>query len=147
MVSAQSRYGGRMISLGAASNLTIEEHCGLAHLRRTLLDCAERDQAARAAHAEAVAARPDDRLGRGAPTRQRVIDVDEANDAFLWPLVAQYGWLGSDLVKVDGAHACWLLAQHTADPVHLIRLFGIRPSTAMKYVNAAHPDKALPGTR
>ncbi|UUV32314.1 tyrosine-type recombinase/integrase [Amycolatopsis roodepoortensis] len=38
-------------------------------------------------------------------------------------------------------------AQHTADPVHLIRLFGIHPSTAVKYVNAAHPDKALPKTR
>lgn len=34
-------------------------------------------------------------------------------------------------------------AQHTADPVHLIRLFGIHPHTAVKYVSAAHPDKAL----
>jgi hypothetical protein len=34
-------------------------------------------------------------------------------------------------------------AQHTADPVHLIGLFDIHPSTAVKYVNAAHPDKAL----
>ncbi len=31
--------------------------------------------------------------------------------------------------------------------VHLIRLFGINPSTAVKYVNAAHPDKALPRVR
>jgi hypothetical protein len=38
-------------------------------------------------------------------------------------------------------------AHHTADPVHLIRLFGIHPSTAVKYVNAAHPDKALPRVR
>jgi hypothetical protein len=38
-------------------------------------------------------------------------------------------------------------AQHTADPVHLIRLFGVHPSTAVKYVNAAYPDKALPGIR
>jgi hypothetical protein len=38
-------------------------------------------------------------------------------------------------------------AQHTADPVHLIRLFGIHPSTAVKYVNAAHPDTALPQMR
>lgn len=38
-------------------------------------------------------------------------------------------------------------AQHTADPVHLIHLFGIHPSTAVKYVNAAHPDKALPQLR
>jgi hypothetical protein len=38
-------------------------------------------------------------------------------------------------------------ARHTADPVHLIHLFGIHPSTAVKYVNAAHPDKALPKMR
>jgi hypothetical protein len=38
-------------------------------------------------------------------------------------------------------------APHTADPVHLSRLFGIHPSTAVKYVNAAHPDKALPRVR
>ena len=38
-------------------------------------------------------------------------------------------------------------AQHTADPVHLIRLFGIHSCTAVKHVNAAHPDKALPGTQ
>jgi hypothetical protein len=38
-------------------------------------------------------------------------------------------------------------AQHAADPVHLIRLFGISTSTAVKYVNAAHPDKALPRWR
>ncbi|MFD5143099.1 hypothetical protein [Streptomyces sp. NPDC058401] len=35
-------------------------------------------------------------------------------------------------------------ARVSADPVHLIRLFGIHPSTAMKYVAAAHPDKAFP---
>lgn len=38
-------------------------------------------------------------------------------------------------------------AKHTADPVHLVRLFGIHPHTAIKYVNAAHPDKALPRIR
>jgi hypothetical protein len=32
-------------------------------------------------------------------------------------------------------------AQHTADPVHLIGLFDIHPSTAVKYVNAAHPEQ------
>lgn len=35
-------------------------------------------------------------------------------------------------------------AKLTADPVQLVRLFGIHPNTAVKYVNAAHPDKALP---
>lgn len=34
-------------------------------------------------------------------------------------------------------------ARQTADPVHLVRLFGIHPSIAVKYVHAAHPDKTL----
>ncbi len=38
-------------------------------------------------------------------------------------------------------------ARETADPVHLVRLFGIRPSIAVKYVHAAHPDMALPRIR
>ncbi|NUK82176.1 hypothetical protein HRW23_33410 [Streptomyces lunaelactis] len=32
-------------------------------------------------------------------------------------------------------------ARHSADPVHLMRLFAISDSTAMKYVHAAHPEK------
>ncbi|WP_194238771.1 hypothetical protein [Streptomyces spongiae] len=35
----------------------------------------------------------------------------------------------------------------TADPVHLARLFGIHPGVAVKYVQTAHPDKALPAIR
>ncbi|WP_329274106.1 hypothetical protein [Streptomyces sp. NBC_00691] len=38
-------------------------------------------------------------------------------------------------------------ARETADPVRLVRLFGIHPSIAVKYVHAAHPDKALPRIR
>lgn len=38
-------------------------------------------------------------------------------------------------------------ARHTADPVHLVHLFGIHPGTAVRYVHAAHPDKALPAIR
>ncbi len=38
-------------------------------------------------------------------------------------------------------------AQHTDDPVHLVRLFGIHPGVAVKYVQTAHPDKALPRIR
>ncbi|MFF3068888.1 hypothetical protein [Kitasatospora sp. NPDC057936] len=38
-------------------------------------------------------------------------------------------------------------ANHTADPVHLVRVFGIHPHTAVKYVHAAHPHKALPKIR
>ena len=32
-------------------------------------------------------------------------------------------------------------AKHTADPVHLMRVFGISAKTAMKYVYAAHPER------
>ncbi|UOB07639.1 hypothetical protein MQE23_00380 [Streptomyces sp. HP-A2021] len=38
-------------------------------------------------------------------------------------------------------------ALETADPVHLVRLFGIHPNIAVKYVHAAHPDTALPRIR
>ncbi|GAB2792551.1 hypothetical protein [Amycolatopsis magusensis] len=38
-------------------------------------------------------------------------------------------------------------AELTADPVHLVRLFGIHPHTAVKYVHAAHPGRALPPIR
>ncbi|MGW7276473.1 hypothetical protein ACWGH5_39005 [Streptomyces sp. NPDC054864] len=38
-------------------------------------------------------------------------------------------------------------ARTSADPVHLVRLFGIHPNTAIRYVQAAHPDKALPRIR
>jgi hypothetical protein len=39
-------------------------------------------------------------------------------------------------------------AHETADPVHLMRVFGIAPSTAMKYVKAARPtalSRSRPG--
>ncbi|MFD6913554.1 site-specific integrase [Streptomyces virginiae] len=32
-------------------------------------------------------------------------------------------------------------AKHTADPVRLIQLFGLSPTTAMRYVRAAHPER------
>ncbi|MFC6083005.1 hypothetical protein [Sphaerisporangium aureirubrum] len=32
-------------------------------------------------------------------------------------------------------------ARHTADPVHLMRVFGISAKTAMKYVYTAHPER------
>jgi hypothetical protein len=32
-------------------------------------------------------------------------------------------------------------ARHTADPVHLMRVFGLSSHPAMKYVQAAHPDR------
>ena len=35
-------------------------------------------------------------------------------------------------------------AQHTDDPLHLVRLFGLSPRTAMKYIHAAHPHRGRP---
>ncbi|WP_121176712.1 hypothetical protein [Streptomyces sp. 1114.5] len=35
-------------------------------------------------------------------------------------------------------------AKHTADPIHLIRAFGIAPNTAMHYFRAAHPAQFRP---
>ncbi|MFN2505803.1 MAG: toll/interleukin-1 receptor domain-containing protein [Acidimicrobiales bacterium] len=32
-------------------------------------------------------------------------------------------------------------ARHTADPVHLMRVFGIADRTAMHYVSTAHPER------
>jgi hypothetical protein len=32
-------------------------------------------------------------------------------------------------------------AYETADPLHLMRLFGISDGTAMRYIAAAHPEK------
>ncbi|MFD8008457.1 hypothetical protein [Streptomyces mirabilis] len=32
-------------------------------------------------------------------------------------------------------------ARQTADPVHLMRIFGIAAETAMKYIYAAHPER------
>ena len=38
-------------------------------------------------------------------------------------------------------------ASHTADPVHLMRVFGISAKTAMTYVQAAHPERRSTGPR
>jgi integrase len=35
-------------------------------------------------------------------------------------------------------------ARHTADPVHLMRTFGISTNTAMTYLEATHPERARP---
>lgn len=35
-------------------------------------------------------------------------------------------------------------ARHTSDPLHLVRLFGIHPRTAMTYLYAAHPGRFRP---
>ncbi|MEU8868243.1 hypothetical protein [Streptomyces umbrinus] len=35
-------------------------------------------------------------------------------------------------------------AGHIADPLHLIRLFGLSPVTALRYLRAAHPSGTRP---
>lgn len=72
-------------------------------LRRELLARRDRDQEARHAYA---ATERDER------DWSPVAAVDADNLAFLAPLIERHAWLGSDLVGVDGAHACWLLVQH-----------------------------------
>jgi hypothetical protein len=32
-------------------------------------------------------------------------------------------------------------AKYSADPIHLMKVFGISDSTAMKYIRAAHPER------
>ncbi|TPQ21250.1 hypothetical protein [Streptomyces sporangiiformans] len=35
-------------------------------------------------------------------------------------------------------------ARETEDPVHLVRIFGISITTAMKYIHTAHPHRGGP---
>lgn len=57
---------------------------------------------------------PTSTLGTAArtPTGHPVQAVDEDNLGFLIEALGEHGWLDSDLVGADGAHACWLLVQH-----------------------------------
>jgi integrase len=57
--------------------------------------------------------------------------------ALFFPLGITPGQLRADRILDE--------ARHTADPVHLMRLFGIADNTAMKYVYTAHPERrAIP---
>jgi hypothetical protein len=54
-------------------------------------------------------------------------------DNFFIPLGLQASKIRQDRI-LDEAH-------YTADPVRLMRIFGISDTTALKYVHAAHPDR------
>lgn len=70
-------------------------------LRAELVRRHDIDQAARAAYA-------------GAPAEMaRLMEIDSDNTAWLETVVEQAGWPGISLVGEDGAHAAWLLAQHS----------------------------------
>ncbi|MGW7069438.1 hypothetical protein ACWGII_34185 [Streptomyces sp. NPDC054855] len=71
-------------------------------------------------------------------TRQTVIHTDPASTNY-FPAAFQH--LG---LTLNGLRTDRILdeARDTADPVHLVRVFGISISTAMKYVHTAHPHRA-----
>jgi hypothetical protein len=73
-------------------------------LRAELLERAARDQTARLS------------LGAGHTMTewQTLVDpIDRDNTARLREMISQHGWPGRRLVGDDGAHAAWLLAQHS----------------------------------
>jgi hypothetical protein len=73
-------------------------------LRHALLRRAERDQHAR----QAVGESPTDAQWRV------VAEIDADNTRWLAQVITTHGWPGTSLVGVDGAHATWLIAQHSS---------------------------------
>jgi hypothetical protein len=69
-------------------------------LLKELLERRDADQAARSA------------LVGGQEGFVRVLQIDDANAAWLSEVVDTMGWPGRTLVGDEGAHAAWLLAQH-----------------------------------
>jgi hypothetical protein len=70
-------------------------------------------------------------------TQQTAVGTDPVSSTWFWilfePLGIHPGSLRQDRILDE--------ARHTADPVHLIRVFGISDTTALKYVHAAHPGR------
>ncbi|MFE8910957.1 hypothetical protein [Streptomyces globisporus] len=71
-------------------------------------------------------------------TRQTVIHTGPAS-ANYFPATFQRLGLTLNGLRTDRVRD---EARDTADPVHLVRVFGISISTAMKYVHTAHPHRA-----
>jgi len=94
-------------------------------LRAELLERLDRDQRAREAFFDG-----------GGRDWSPVAEVDRDNRAFLAPVIDRHGWLGSDLVGEDGAHACWLLVQH-AEPEQRAAWLPLMQDA----VNARHADR------
>ncbi|MGW5679958.1 hypothetical protein ACWEV4_33630 [Streptomyces sp. NPDC003860] len=71
-------------------------------------------------------------------TRQTVIHTGPASNNYF---PAAFQRLG---LTLNGLRTDRILdeARDTADPVHLVRVFGISIATAMKYVHTAHPHRA-----
>jgi hypothetical protein len=70
------------------------------------------------------------------------ISAMDANGTAVSPATIKYIFrqlgLNSRQVRID---RIFHEAQLTADPLHLIRLFGISEVTAVRYVQAAHPER------
>ena len=79
---------------------------GEPELRRELLALAERDQSVRA-----TAMKSQDPL----EVAQSIDAIDAETTARMKAVVAKHGWPGKSLVGKDGAHAAWLLVQHSSD--------------------------------
>lgn len=85
-------------------------------LRSELLRRVERDQAARRAFSEFRSAHGGGVDLREEPLKSRwqeVEAVDTDNTAWIRGVIDRHGWPGKSLVGTDGAHAAWLLVQHS----------------------------------
>lgn len=143
--AALEQKRGSMVTRGetcrTGARPTLLEDCGLPRsrrvLRRTVLDCARRDQMARRAYRDALQSCPEERAGPNTAAWWRVVDVDEANLEVLVPLLARHGWLGSHLVGADGTHACWQLVQHAPPPYRRRYLPLLATAVARGHASAA----------
>ncbi len=70
-------------------------------------------------------------------SQQTAADTSPVSPTMIWtmfePLGARPARLRQDRILDE--------ARHTADPVHLVRVFGITEGTAINYVHAAHPGR------
>ena len=90
----------------AANRAKAAAAVGEPELRRELLALAERDQAVRAA-----AMKSQDPV----EVAETIDAIDTETTARMKAVVAKHGWPGKALVGKDGAHAAWLLVQHSSD--------------------------------
>jgi len=132
-------------------------------LRRELLAMVREDQAARESVLKALGAaglspggdRPDSDPRAATATRdeaRRLKDVDDRNRARLREVVGQYGWPGKSLVGADGAHAAWLLVQHSdSDRAFQKKSLGLMESAPRGEVDGADvaylTDRVLVGEK
>jgi len=62
-----------------------------------------------------LAMEKDDRGARASDDAQRIESVDAKTTEVMKAIVAKHGWPGKSLVGTTGAHAAWLLVQHSRD--------------------------------